>query len=256
MRGISRSSVSRRWRKWRRRRRKFSRPRRGLRRRKRRCTASRPKPPRHSRTWSAPKRSSRATTGAISRQEFDAAQALADAAQAALQAARSALQSAEAAAAAAAGAGARSPRRIVKEAELQLSYTEILAPAAGRIGKKNLETGNRVQPGQALLALVQPDVWVAANFKETQLARLKPGQPVRLRVDAFPGRIFTGQVESLAPASGAQFALLPPDNATGNFTKIVQRVPVKIAFDSQSTGDCEGRIVPGMSAVVQIKVRE
>ena len=79
---------------------------------------------------------------------------------------------------------------------------------------------------------------------------------MRLRVDAFPGRIFTGHVESLAAASGAQFALLPPDNATGNFTKIVQRVPVKIAFDSQSAGDCQDRIVPGMSAVVQIKVRE
>ena len=103
---------------------------------------------------------------------------------------------------------------------------------------------------------MQPDVWVVANFKETQLARLKPGQPVRLRVDAFPGRVFAGHVESLAPASGAQFALLPPDNATGNFIKIVQRVPVKIALDRQDTADCEGRIVPGMSSVVEVKVRE
>jgi len=144
----------------------------------------------------------------------------------------------------------------LKEAELQLSYTEILAPAAGRIGKRNLETGNRVQPGQALLALVQPDVWVVANFKETQLGHLKPGQPARLRVDAFPGQVFKGHVQSLAPASGAQFALLPPDNATGNFTRIVQRVPVKITFDNQGIGDCQGRIVPGMSAIVQIQVRE
>jgi membrane fusion protein (multidrug efflux system) len=75
-------------------------------------------------------------------------------------------------------------------------------------------------------------------------------------MDAFPGRVFAGRVESLAPASGAQFALLPPDNATGNFTKIVQRVPVKIAFDSQSVGDCEGRLVPGMSAIVEVKVKE
>jgi membrane fusion protein, multidrug efflux system len=198
---------------------------------------------------------SRGTNGAISRQEFDAAQAAADAAQAALEVARSALQSAEAATAA-----ARAQQQVaqanLKDAELQLSYTEIHAPAAGRIGKKNLETGNRVQPGQALLALVQPEVWVMANFKETQLARLKPGQPLRLRVDALPGRVFAGRVESLAPASGAQFALLPPDNATGNFIKIVQRVPVKIALDRQDTGDCEGRIVPGMSTVVEVKVRE
>jgi membrane fusion protein, multidrug efflux system len=193
--------------------------------------------------------------GAISKQELDAAQAAGDAAQAALDVAKSALQSAEAATAA-----SRALQQVaqanLKDAELQLSYTEIRAPAAGRIGKKNLETGNRVQPGQALLALVQPDVWVVANFKETQLARLKPGQPVRLRVDAFPGRNFAGHVESLAPASGAQFALLPPDNATGNFIKIVQRVPVKIALDPQADGDCAGRIVPGMSTVVEVKVRE
>jgi len=193
--------------------------------------------------------------GAISRQEFDAAKAAADAAQASLEVAGSALQSAEAATAA-----ARAQQRVaqanLKDAELQLSYTEIRAPAAGRIGRKNLETGNRVQPGQALLALVQPDVWVVANFKETQLARLKPGQPVRLRVDALPGRVWAGHVESLAAASGSQFALLPPDNATGNFIKIVQRVPVKIALDRQGAGDCEGRIVPGMSTVVEVKVRE
>jgi len=191
---------------------------------------------------------------AISRQEFDAEKAASDVAQAALAAAKSALQSAEAAAGAAEAqekvAGAN-----LKDAELQLSYTEILAPAEGRIGKKNLETGNRVQPGQALLALVQPDVWVVANFKETQLAPVKPGQPVRLRLDAYPGRVFAGRVDSVSPASGAQFALLPPDNATGNFTRIVQRVPVKILLDNQSLGDRHGRLVPGMSAIVQIKVR-
>jgi membrane fusion protein (multidrug efflux system) len=193
--------------------------------------------------------------GAISKQEFDAAQAAADTAQATLKVAGSAVQSAEAATSA-----ARAQQQVaqanLKDAELQLSYTDIRAPAAGRIGRKNLETGNRVQPGQALLALVRPDVWVTANFKETQLARMKPGQPVRLRVDAVPGRAFSGHVESLAPASGSQFALLPPDNATGNFIKIVQRVPVRIAVDSAGTGDCQGRMVPGMSAVVEVKVRE
>jgi len=195
------------------------------------------------------------TSAAISQQEFDAAQAGADAAQAVLLAAEAAVESTSALAVAA-QAQEQVAQSNLKEAELQLSYTEILAPAAGRIGKRNLETGNRVQPGQALLALVQPDVWVVANFKETQLGHLKPGQPARLRVDAFPGQVFKGHVQSLAPASGAQFALLPPDNATGNFTRIVQRVPVKITFDNQGIGDCQGRIVPGMSAIVQIQVRE
>ncbi len=195
------------------------------------------------------------SAGAISKQEFDEAQAGADAAQAALQAAESALESARALAAAA-RAQEQATQANLQEAELQLGYTEILAPAAGRIGRKNLETGNRVQPGQALLALVQPDLWVVANFKETQLARLRPGQPVQVCLDALPGRAFRGRVESLSPASGAQFALLPPDNATGNFTKIVQRVPVKIVFDEPSLGDCQTRLVPGMSAVVEVKVRE
>ena len=196
---------------------------------------------------------SRDGNAAISRQDFDTAQAAADGALAALQSVKSAQQSAEAAAGAAEAQG-KVAEANVKEAELLLSYTEIVAPAAGRIGKKNLETGNRVLPGQALLALVQPDVWVAANFKETQLDRVHPGQEVRVRVDAFPGRVLAGRVESLSPASGAQFALLPPDNATGNFTKIVQRVPVRIVFDGQTATDCAGRLVPGMSAIVEIKV--
>ena len=201
------------------------------------------------------KQLSQGGNAAISQQEFDTAQALADGALAGLQSAKSALQAAEA------GIGVveaqvKVAEANVKEAELQLSYTDIQAPTAGRIGKKNLESGNRVQPGQALLALVQPNVWVVANFKETQLACMKPGQAVRLWVDAFPGREVTGRVESLAPASGAQFALLPPDNATGNFTKIVQRVPVKIVFDNQSASDPEGRLVPGLSAIVEVKVRE
>jgi membrane fusion protein (multidrug efflux system) len=195
------------------------------------------------------------TAGAISRQEFEQAEAESDAAKAGLAAAESALEAAGALATAA-KAKQEVARANLADAELQLSYTEIVAPAAGRIGRKNLESGNRVQPGQALLALVEPEAWVTANFKETQLARMEPGQPVRIRVDALPGRIFQGRVESLSPASGAQFALLPPDNATGNFTKIVQRVPVKIAFDSRTMGGCEGRIVPGMSVVAEVKVRE
>jgi membrane fusion protein, multidrug efflux system len=198
---------------------------------------------------------SKGSNGAISKQELDAAQAAADASQAALDVARSGLQSAEAAAAAA-QAQQQVAQANLKDAELQLSYTAIVAPGAGRIGRKNLETGNRVQPGQALVALVQPEVWVVANFKETQLARMKPGQAVRLRMDALPGRELQGHVDSLSPASGSQFALLPPDNATGNFIKIVQRVPVKICLDPQASGDLDGRLVPGMSTVVEVKVGE
>jgi membrane fusion protein, multidrug efflux system len=194
-------------------------------------------------------------SGAISKQEFDQAKSELDAAEARLEATRSVLGSASALAVAA-QAQEEVAQANLHDAELQLSYTEITAPAAGRIGKKNLETGNRVQPGQALVALVQPDVWVTANFKETQLARLKPGQLVYVEVDALPGRMLKGKVDSLSPASGAQFALLPPDNATGNFTKIVQRVPVKIVLDAQSVAGCEDRIVPGLSAVVEVKVRE
>ena len=101
---------------------------------------------------------------------------------------------------------------------------------------------------------LQPGVWVTANYKETQLAKMRPGQTVRMKIDAFPGQEFTGRIDSLSPASGAQFALLPPDNATGNFTRIVQRVPVKIVFDAQTASAYAGRLVPGMSALVRVKV--
>ncbi len=191
---------------------------------------------------------------AISKQEFQQAKADFDAARAALQGMQAAVESAGALAAAA-QAQEKVAQANLDDAELQLSYTELVAPAAGRIGKKNLESGNRVQPGQALLALVGPEVWVTANFKETQLHRMQPGQAVRVELDAFPGRTFSGRVESLSPASGAQFALLPPDNAIGNFTRIVQRVPVRIAIEAQGLGDCAGRVVPGMSATVQVKVQ-
>ncbi len=196
---------------------------------------------------------SKGTAGAISRQEFDQAQAAWDAAEAACQASESAVKSALSLIAVA-SAQAQAADAAVREAELQLGYTDIRAPAAGRIGKRNLEAGNRVQPGQALMAVVQPDVWVVANFKETQLTEMKPGMPVEITVDMFPGRVFRGRVESVAPASGSQFALLPPDNATGNFTRIVQRVPVKIVLDTQTASAYAGRFVPGMSALVRVKV--
>ena len=141
----------------------------------------------------------------------------------------------------------------LKDAQLQLSYTNIVAPSDGRIGRKTIEVGQRVQPGSPLMAIVEDNYWITANFKETQLKDIKPGQEVEVKLDAFPNHPFVGRVDSISPASGAQFALLPPDNATGNFTKVVQRIPVKITFDPQSIRGYESRVTPGMSAVVSVE---
>ncbi|CAN7234344.1 HlyD family secretion protein [Massilia sp. LjRoot122] len=142
----------------------------------------------------------------------------------------------------------------LKDARQQLAYNRIVAPVAGRIGKRSIEAGARVQPGQQLLAVVEDEVWVTANFKETQLAGLEPGQKVELEVDALPGKHLVGRVHSFSPASGNQFALLPADNATGNFTKIVQRVPVKIVLDPADVRKYAGRLVPGMSVVAEVEL--
>lgn len=144
----------------------------------------------------------------------------------------------------------------VRQAKLNLSYTRVVAPANGRIGKKTLEIGQRVQAGEPLMSVVNPQVWVVANYKETQLERMRPGQPVDVHIDAFPNHHFTGHVNSFSPASGAQFALLPPENATGNFTKIVQRIPVKILLDAKTLEGYEDLLVPGMSTLVSVKVSE
>jgi membrane fusion protein, multidrug efflux system len=141
----------------------------------------------------------------------------------------------------------------VTDASRKLAYATLTAPAAGRMGNKNVEAGNRVQAGQVLFALVEPNPWIVANFKETQLARIHAGLPVAISIDALPGVELHGTVDSISPASGAQFALLPPDNATGNFTKVVQRVAVKVTLDAASAG--EERLRPGLSAVVRVRVR-
>jgi membrane fusion protein (multidrug efflux system) len=137
-------------------------------------------------------------------------------------------------------------------AQLQVSYTTMRAPADGTIGRKNVEVGNRVAAGQTLMVVVEPNPWVVANFKETQLAYMHRGQPATVTIDAIPGKTFTGKVDSFSPATGNSFALLPADNATGNFTKIVQRVPVKILLDPDSTKGYEQRIRAGESAVVKV----
>lgn len=143
----------------------------------------------------------------------------------------------------------------LNDSQLQLSYTNVTAPTAGKVGNKTVETGQRVQPGTPLMAVVDNGNWVVANFKETQLEKMHPGQPVEIDVDAFPHHHFTGHVESFAPGSGATFALLPPDNATGNFTKVVQRIPVKVVFDSDSIKGYESQITPGMSVVVNVDLK-
>jgi membrane fusion protein (multidrug efflux system) len=144
----------------------------------------------------------------------------------------------------------------LKETRQQLGYNRIVAPVSGRIGKRSVEIGARIQPGQQLAAIVQDDVWVTANFKETQLPGLVPGQEVKVSVDALKDKELVGRVDSFSPASGNQFALLPADNATGNFTKIVQRVPVKITFRPEDLQKYAGRLVPGMSTVVEIDLRQ
>ena len=143
----------------------------------------------------------------------------------------------------------------LREIGRQFADTKILAPADGLVGNRNIETGNRVQAGQPVFALVEDNYWVVANFKETQLKSMKPGQDVEIEVDALDGKAFHGKVESIAPSTGAQFALLPPDNATGNFTKVVQRVPVKIVFDAESVHGFEDSLRPGLSTIIRVKVK-
>ena len=205
---------------------------------------------------------------AIAKSQVDTDKGTLDAAQAALAAAKANLAGVQSnvvanqaqvesaqASLAAAQANVGASEAAVKDAERELSYTTLAAPTDGRVGNKNVESGNRVQAGQTLVALVEPDLWVVANFKETQLARMHDGQPVEITVDAIPGHTFPGKIDSVSPATGAQFALLPPDNATGNFTKVVQRVPVKVVFDREGVRGYEDRIRPGLSSVVNVRVR-
>jgi membrane fusion protein (multidrug efflux system) len=141
-------------------------------------------------------------------------------------------------------------------AQLQIAYSTITAPASGYIGRKNVEVGNRVSSGQTLMVVVEPDLWVVANFKETQLAKMQARQPAAITIDSIPDHVFTGRVDSFSPATGNEFALLPADNSTGNFTKIVQRVPVKITFDPDSVRGYEDRIRAGESAIVKVALKK
>ena len=194
----------------------------------------------------------------VSAQQFDAAEAAAAQAAAKLEAARrqaaaaGSQVSASGAAVRSADAHLAAAQAAVENTKLQLSYAYITAPVAGTVARRNAEVGALVQVGQTLMSIVPDEnVWVTANLKETQLTHVRVGDRATFTVDAYPGRKFAGRVESLSPATGARFALLPPDNATGNFTKVVQRVPVRIAVD-QPTG-APVPLRPGMSVDVTIE---
>ena len=227
----------------------------------------------------------------VSQQQFDTASAAADAQRAAVESARSQVAEAEAgirvaesrlaqahageqqahaelqaaqtgpsqiaatrARASAATARVQQARATLAQAELNVQYTTVKAPARGIVSKKGINVGQVVQAGQPLLALVQiDDVWVTANFKETQLKDVRPGQRAVIEVDAYGGRTFKGKVDSIAGATGARFSLLPPENATGNFVKVVQRVPVKIVLDPGQ--DPDHLLRPGMSVTPTVYTR-
>ncbi len=194
----------------------------------------------------------------VSAQQFDAAEAAAAQAAAKLEAARrqaaaaGSQVSASGAAVRSADAHLAAAQAAVENTKLQLSYAYITAPVSGTVARRNAEVGALVQVGQTLMSIVPDEnVWVTANLKETQLTHVRVGDRATFTVDAYPGRKFEGRVESLSPATGARFALLPPDNATGNFTKVVQRVPVRIAVDQSAGAPVPLR--PGMSVDVTIE---
>ena len=141
---------------------------------------------------------------------------------------------------------------VLEVAEVNLGYTRIVAPADGTVGERQVRPGQLVSPGTQVMTFVENIRWVAANFRETQLTNIKIGDPAEIRIDVYPGRAIKGRVLEIAPASGSQFALLPPDNATGNFTKVVQRVPVKIALDDSPL---TSQLRPGLSAVVTVRTQ-
>ena len=213
-----------------------------------------------------------ADAGAVSRQEFDHAKAQAEVSRAKLNSARrqvdtqaarieqaraevgaagDELRQAEAAEQVQA-AELREAQAEVERAELSLSYCRVTAPCAGHVTKKAVEPGAYVQVGQKLFSLVDRNVWIVANFKETQISNMRPGQPVEIEVDAYPSVSFKGRVDSIQRGTGSRFTLLPPENASGNFIKVVQRVPVKIVLDAE--GEKGPLLVPGMSVVPQVDV--
>jgi membrane fusion protein (multidrug efflux system) len=184
-------------------------------------------------------------SGGVTQQQVDNATAAAQSAAAQLEAANKQVIAAQAKAAEAKAA--------FEQAQLNLSYTRIYAPQSGWVTNKALEEGEYIRVGQPLMMIVPREVWVVANFKETQLKYMKPGQLVKIKVDAYPQKDFRGHIDSIQAGTGAIFSLLPPENATGNYVKVVQRVPVKIVFDEDPN---ETKMLsPGMSVVPDVKVK-
>lgn len=139
-----------------------------------------------------------------------------------------------------------------RAAELALEYTDIIAPIDGTVSNKKVETGMMVQPGSPLFVIVPNDVWVVANYKETQIRGMKKGMPVDIKIDTYPNKVFKGEIDSIQRASGAKSSLFPPENAVGSFVKIVQRIPVKIVFTEKIDPE-EYQIIPGMSVIPKVK---
>jgi membrane fusion protein (multidrug efflux system) len=196
---------------------------------------------------------------AVSKTDYDLSQATARSAAANLDAANSAVKAAEAqvtlsqADVETGAAAVQQAQARLRQAELNLSYTKITAPFDGRITARTVQLGNYISPGQALFALVPRYVWVTANFKETQLTYMRPGDAVEVHIDAYPKQNFKAKVDSLQAGTGARFSLLPPENAVGNYVKVVQRVPVKIVFDEGLPTNLD--IAPGISVEPKVRVK-
>lgn len=190
--------------------------------------------------------------GAVSKQTLDAAQAKYDAAKADLTQSEQAVLSKNNSKVA--DAEIKELKALRDQAKLSLSYTDIYAPQNGTVASRRVEKGMYVQIGSPLFVIVPENVWVVANFKENQLRHMKPGQPVDIKIDTYPDKVFKGKIDSIQRSSGAKSSLFPPENAVGSFVKIVQRIPVKIVFTETINPD-EYSIVPGMSVVPKVKVK-
>ncbi len=190
--------------------------------------------------------------GAVSKQALDAAQAKYDNSKAQLVTAEQSLFSDNDSKVADADLKVLKAQK--DQAEVNLSYTNIYAPQSGTVASRRVEKGMYVQVGTPLFTIVPDDIWVVANFKENQLRHMKPGQPVDIKVDTYPNKIFKGKVDSIQRSSGAKASLFPPENAVGSFVKIVQRIPVKIIFTEEIDPE-QYNVVPGMSVVPKVRVR-
>ncbi len=146
----------------------------------------------------------------------------------------------------------RAKRASLAAASVNIGYTKIYAPGDGTVGERQVRPGQLVSPGTQVISFVALTKWVQANYRETQLTNVKVGDPAEIRIDEYPGQLIRGKVVEIAPASGSQFALLPPDNATGNFTKVVQRIPVKIALDDSTFA---AKLRPGLSVIATVRTR-